>query len=164
MLLAKKNITLRLFTGFLLTVTLLALAACSTVSTDVDHDEAREEADHEESEHNSHHEDAEPEHAHDARIPNEGVSIRILDPEDGVSYAEGDEVMVEVDVTGFALGEDGKHWHIYVDGTSWAMVVGGQTTEILSGLEPGERKIEVFLTGGDHVELQDGDSINIMID
>jgi hypothetical protein len=34
----------------------------------------------------------------------------------------------------------------------------------LRGIEPGEHKIEVHLAGGDHIELEDGDSITVFVD
>jgi hypothetical protein len=159
-----KSSTRYLIIGFVLMISIVFLVACSSSSTDADDEATTEEMEHEESEHESEHDEEESEHDEEERIPNDGSSIRILDPTDGATFAEGDEVLIEVNVSDFALGEDGNHWHIYVDGTSGAMVVGGRTTEALRGLEPGERKIEVYLTGGDHVELEDGDSITIMVE
>jgi hypothetical protein len=106
----------------------------------------------------------EMDHEEKNRVPNEAASIHVLSPNEGATFSEGDEVRVEVEVDQFALGEDGNHWHVYVDGVSWGMVTGGRTNEVLRGLEPGEREIEVYLAGGDHIELEEGDSINISIE
>jgi len=106
------------------------------------------------------------EHEHDeGRIPNpDGATVSIVSPTDGATFAAGDEVIVEVQVENFALGEDGSHWHVYVDGTSWGMVTGGNTTQSLRGLESGEHDIAVYIAGGDHIEFEDGDSIHITVE
>jgi hypothetical protein len=98
---------------------------------------------------------------HGDRIPNEGAVIRIVSPADGATFAAGDEVVVAIETENFPLGEG--HWHIFVDGESWGMVEGGNTDEVLRGLEPGEREIEVVLSTAEHVELEEGDHITIHI-
>lgn len=120
----------------------------------------------EEGEHNDEHSMEEIEHEHDEeRIPNpDGAAVSILSPADGATFAEGDEVIVEVQVDNFALGENDNHWHVYVDGTSWGMVTGGNTSQSLRGLEAGEHIVEVYIAGGDHIEFQDGDSITITVE
>jgi hypothetical protein len=104
------------------------------------------------------------EEEHGERIPNDGAAIRILSPADGAAFAQGDEVPLEVQVDGFVLGEDGNHWHIEVDGSTYSMVTGGDTGEIIRGLEPGEHEIEVLLANGEHQDLQDGDAITITVE
>lgn len=127
--------------------------------TDMDHEDMgdqdmtdMEEMDHEhEDEHN--------------RIPNEGgATITITSPEDGTTYGTLDQVLVEVKVENFALGEDGKHWHVYVDGVSFGMVMGGNTDQALPGLEPGEHEVSVFLSLGTHEEYEDGDSVTVVVE
>ena len=61
------------------------------------------------------------------------------------------------------MGEDGNHWHVYVNGSSWGMVMGRNTSEIVRGLEPGEHQIEVYLSLESHEELEDGDGVTITI-
>jgi len=107
-------------------------------------------------------------HEHDdqtvERIPNPGgAAIRIISPADGDEFAEGDQIIVDVEVGNFTLGEDGNHWHVYVDGTSFGMVVGGNTDQALSGVEPGEHEISVHLANGDHEEFIEGDSIVVIV-
>lgn len=152
----KKNLLLTLF----LIVSLALLAACGSDSSSNanTNTEDGEEMEHEEEEHGEHEHDEE-------RIPNpDGAAITLLAPEDGATFAEGDEVIVEVQVENFALGENDNHWHVYVDGTSWGMVMGGNTSESLRGLEPGEHEIEAYIAGGDHIEFQDGDSVHITVE
>ncbi len=147
----------------------LFLAACSSsggaepaVEDTVTEDEDHEDADHE------HEEDEDHEHdeneAHD-RIPTEGgATISITSPEDGATFNTLDQVLVEVTVENFDLGEDGNHWHVYVDGVSYGMVMGGNTDQALPGLEPGEHEISVFMSIGSHEEYEDGDSVMIMVE
>lgn len=101
---------------------------------------------------------------HSQRIPNpHGAAVSITAPADGTTFAAADEVLVEVNVENFDLAQDGNHWHVYVDGSSWGMVTGGNTDQPLRGLEPGMHEISVFIAGGDHIEFEDGDSIMITI-
>ena len=98
------------------------------------------------------------------RIPNEnGAAIRITSPEDGATFSAGEQVVVEVEVENFDLGVNGNHWHVYIDGSSWGMVMGENTDQPLSGLEPGEREISVFMSIDTHEEYEDGDSVTITV-
>ncbi len=63
----------------------------------------------------------------------------------------------------FELDMETNHWHIYVDGTSWGMVIGEDTSQVLQGLEPGEHRVEVYLSIDMHRELIEGDAITINI-
>lgn len=138
------------------------LAACASLGAAPQATEPAMEMDHDEGQAGDHDHQAE---AHDqpVRIPNDGASIRIVEPPGGTRVSADEDVLVEVEVEGFTLGEDGKHWHIYVDGTSWGMVMGEDTTQALSGLEPGEHEVSVFLSVGSHEELEQGDSITISV-
>ena len=44
------------------------------------------------------------------------------------------------------------------------MVTGGDTDQALRGVELGEHLIETYLAGGDHIELEDGDTITIVVE
>jgi hypothetical protein len=160
-----------LLLGAVLVLVLALFSACSAGSSgndgSMDEGGEMEEMEHEEDgEHmeEGEHEEDEHEHTEDERIHNEGATIHIVSPGDGATFAEGEEVIVEVEVENFALGEDGSHWHIYIDGTSWGMVTGGDTDQALRGLEPGELLIETYLAGGDHIELKDGDAITVVVE
>ena len=157
----KNNLTpfWRLF-GLLFTV--LLFVACTSAggsepAADEGTMEEMEEMDHEEMDH-----EHEAEHN---RIPNEGgATITITSPEDGETFGTLDQVLVEVDVENFELGEDDNHWHVYVDGVSFGMVMGGNTDQALPGLEPGEHEVSVFLSIGTHEEYEDGDSVTIVVE
>lgn len=156
-----------LFLGVILVLALALFSACTAASSggdgsmeeasEMEEMEHEEEGEHEDGEHE------EGEHSEE-RIPNDGATIRILAPADGATFAEGEEIVVEVEVENFALGEEGSHWHVYIDGASWGMVVGGDTNQALRGVEPGERLIETYLAGGDHIELEEGDSITVLVE
>lgn len=126
---------------------------------DMDH-EHEDDADHE------HEDDADHEHEHEnmERIDNAGAVIRITSPADGSTFGSDEDVIVEIEVENFTLGEDGSHWHIYIDGASWGMVSGQATSQVLRGVDPGEHELAVYLAGGDHIELADGDAITITIE
>ncbi len=100
-----------------------------------------------------------------ARIPNEGgAAISILSPEDGSTAQFGEQIIVEVAVENFDLGDEGKHWHIYIDGNSWGMVMGQNTEQALTGIDPGEHEIAVYMSIESHEEYEDGDQIHIVVE
>jgi hypothetical protein len=160
----KKNLLLSLFLIF----SLLLFAACSSDGASNSNSEGEENTteENENMEEGEHETEHEMDHEHDeGRIPNpDGAAVSILSPADGATFAAGDEVIVEVQVENFTIGEDGNHWHVYVDGTSWGMVEGGNTSQSLRGLETGEHVIEVHIAGGDHIEFEDGDTIHITVE
>jgi hypothetical protein len=143
-----------------LAVLTLALAACTPApasSPEAEHTEEHvEEGEHAEDEH------GEEDHEHGDRLPNEGAVVRIVSPADGETIAGG-EVVVEIETENFVLGEDGQHWHVYLDGESSGMVGGGDTEYVLRAVEPGEHTIEVYLGLGTHEELEDGASVTITV-
>lgn len=103
-------------------------------------------------------------HEHGERIPNEGGSaIRITSHSDGDMVNHGEDIVIEVEVENFTLGEEGSHWHVYVNGESFGMVVGGTLFQALTGLAPGDQEISVYLANGDHEEFIEGDTIHIMV-
>jgi hypothetical protein len=121
-----------------------------------------EEMEHdEEAEHSDEHEHDEDESLE--RVPNNSAAIDIVSPAEGATFNAGDEVAVEVEVENFTLGE-GNHWHIYVDGSSWGMVMGENTDDTLRGLETGEHEISVYLSIDTHEELEDGDTVTIVVE
>lgn len=163
----KLNGKLILFVVLLFTFVLAgcgSAAATETLSEDMEEMELGDEMEHEDGEM----EMEEGGHDHDegadvARIPNDGGVISIQSPADGASFAANESVPVEVAVANFALGNEGSHWHVYVDGVSWGMIVGGDTSHVLQGIEPGEHLVEVYLALGTHEELEEGDTITITV-
>jgi hypothetical protein len=139
----------------LMAAALLVIAACTSEGSNsgTNRDATGNNAEHED----------EAEHEEGAvTVPNNGAIIRIVSPADGATFAEGDEVTIEVEVENFEL-VDGAHWHILVDGGSWGMVMDGHLDQTLRGLEVGEHEIAVFLAGADHIDLEEGDSIHITV-
>lgn len=129
----------------------------SETSHESDHDH---ELDHDhESDHDHEHGDDEAE----GRIANEGALVRITSPADGATFRAGEQIIVEIETENFELGKDGNHWHVYVDGSSWGMIIGANQNEALSGIEPGEHEISVYLSIDTHEELEQGDSITITV-
>jgi hypothetical protein len=72
-------------------------------------------------------------------------------------------VIVEVATENFPLGENNNHWHVYVNGASWGMIMGGNGDYPLSGLEPGTHEIAVYMSIATHEEYATGDSITITV-
>ena len=156
-----KNTLFRLWLILALLVAGLFLAACSSAGgSEPAADETMESMDDEDMEDTDHEHEDEVE-----RIPNEGgASIAITSPANGDSFSTLDQIIVDVDVENFELGVDGSHWHVYVDGVSFGMVMGGNTDRALPGLDPGEHEIAVFLSLGTHEEYQDGDSVTVVVE
>ncbi len=128
-------------------------------------DESMEEMEHSDGDDHSDHSDhSDHDHEDSARIMNEGATINIMSPATGDTFAFGEQVLIEVEVENFELGADGNHWHVYVDGSSWGMVLGGNLDQPLVGLEPGQHMIETYLANGDHEELMQGSSIMIVVE
>jgi hypothetical protein len=162
------------FLLFVLLVTAV-LVGCSPAGSGVVEPTAAPEAGEEEGEVEHGHEEGETDHEHaegededhdhsSGRIPNEGAVIRIVSPADGALFTTADEVLVEVETENFDLSAEGKHWHVYVDGVSYGMIVGGDTDHALRNLEPGEREISVYLSIETHEEMEDGDAVIITVE
>lgn len=153
-----KNTPIRFWLVLSLLLAGLFLVACTSSEDSMD------EMDH------SDMEEMDDEHDHDHeetpnRIPNEGgASITITSPQEGDTFNTLDQIIVEVDVENFVLGEDGNHWHVYVNGVSFGMVMGGNTDQPLPGLEPGEHEISVFMSIDSHEEYEDGDSVTVIVE
>jgi hypothetical protein len=97
-------------------------------------------------------------------LPNNGAVIELVAPADGDVFGTADEVLVEVETENFDLAAVGNHWHVYVDGASYGMIVGGDTDHALRNLAPGEHEISVYLSTETHEELEDGDAVTITIE
>lgn len=171
----KKWISILMMLGLLFLVAACAPAGSEPASDEMESmeemDEEMEEMEHDDDEmDHSEMEDMEHDHAdHDhgddqARIMNEGALIEITSPATGDTFTVGEQVLVEVDVENFELGVDGSHWHVYVNGDSWGMVLGGNEDQPLTGLPAGQHMIETYLANGDHEELMQGDSVMIVVE
>lgn len=109
-----------------------------------------------------HTEDNEHEHGSDRLDPGD-ASVRITSPADGTVLSEN-SVLVNVQTTSFTLGEDGNHFHLYVDGAEQGMSQGSSTSMMAIDLAPGEHMIEVVLTNGEHQELDATDMVTVQYD
>lgn len=161
----------RLLTVFILMATLLFAAACSASgaqepTTDETPNEAEHDDNHEHEEGDHAHEDADHDESEPhGRIPTEnGAVIRITSPTNGAVFQQGDQIVVEVETENFDLLQEGNHWHVYVDGSSWGMIMGGSANHVLNGVEPGEYEISVYMSIATHEEYEDGDSVLIMVE
>ncbi len=94
--------------------------------------------------------------------PNNGAEVHIITPADESSFKSSDSVPVTIDTIDFIIGEDGNHWHIYLDGTP-IMVMGGYTF-VLQNLSAGPHDIEVYLSNGQHEDLEQGDRVTILVE
>ena len=161
---------------FRVLLTLLAallLVACGSHEGSHNGDTAVDEAHTTHTEHNDHNDDHDShdhDHDHDGhshdhgdRIPNDGAAVRITAPAGGETFARGDQVIVEIETENFALGEDGNHWHVYVNDENWGMVMGANYSEVLRGLTPGEHEISVYLSIDTHEELEEGAAVTIIV-
>jgi len=156
----------------LLLVGLLFVAGCNASGSQepAAEETQSEEGVHEEDADHDHEDGEHEEEAHDetephGRIPNEnGAAIHIITPTDGGTFQHGEQILVEVETENFDLSQEGYHWHVYVDGKSWGMVMGGNSDFPLSGVEPGEHEISAFLSIPSHEEYEDGDSITVTVE
>lgn len=94
-------------------------------------------------------------------VPNDGAEVRITAPANGAIIKSSDNVPVTIETTDFTIGEDGNHWHIYIDGDP-IMVMGGNTF-VLQNLSAGPHDIQVYLSNGHHEDLEQGDSVTILV-
>jgi hypothetical protein len=147
-----KHMTFRLLLSL---VAVMLLAACGTA--DHGHSNGHEGDGHE------HTGTGDSMSGHGDRIPNNGAVVHIVAPAAGETFAQGDQIVVEIETENFVLGEDGNHWHLYVNGESWGMIMGANNTEVVRGLTPGEHEISVYLSIYTHEDLEDGDAVTVII-
>ena len=99
------------------------------------------------------------------RLSNDGASILIVSPASSSVHPAGREIEIVISAENFELGgEANNHWHIYVDGESWGMIFGGETSHKLFGVAPGEHEVSVYLANAEHVEYEEGDSIRLVVE
>lgn len=83
----------------------------------------------------------------------EGLSIRIIVPEQHSQWTAGNTYLVQVETQGFDTA--GDHWHLYLNGQLKAMVGGGRTEYQLrlpEDLAEGEHEIKVTISNSSHKE------------
>jgi hypothetical protein len=75
-------------------------------------------------------------------------SVRIVQPADSVVY--GSAVTIVIEAENFDVTSEGRHWHLWINGTLHGMVY--QPTAIID-LEPGSYQICASLGNTDHADL-----------
>jgi hypothetical protein len=95
-------------------------------------------------------------------VPNDGAEVHIASPANEAIFKSNDTVLVTIETVDFTIGEEGNHWHIYLDGNP-IMVMGGYTF-VLQNLPAGQHDIEVYLSNGHHEDLEQGDKVTILVE
>lgn len=114
--------------------------------------------------HSHEHDDGHEGHGDAAeRVPNEGRVVRIISPANGDTFAEGEEIEIEIETENFDISEEGNHWHYYVGDGGATMITDGMDDRIRD-LEPGEHMLKVFIAGSDHLEFEEGDAVMITVE
>ncbi|MCP4425962.1 MAG: hypothetical protein GY803_15830 [Chloroflexi bacterium] len=106
--------------------------------------------------------DADHDSAAQQFVPNDGAEVRITSPADGASFKSDANIPITIETTNFTIGEEGNHWHIYLEDKA-IMVMGGETF-VLQNLAPGDHEIDVYLSLGTHEDLENGDKIRIIVE
>jgi hypothetical protein len=70
-------------------------------------------------------------------------------------------VIVRVETTNWPLGEEGHHWHLYVNGKEQGMSQGNSPALQARDMQPGENVVEATLSNELHQELDAIDKITI---
>lgn len=83
-------------------------------------------------------------------VPTPSGTIEITSPQDDASVPAGD-VMVQVKVDGITLGQNGAHWHLYLDDKMISMVTGGATSATVN-LAPGDHTLKATIADDTHGE------------
>ncbi len=90
----------------------------------------------------------EPTHFYTGGTP----AVRIVSPQDG-DVLNDSSVIVQVETTNWLLGEDGRHFHLYVNDQEQGMSQGNNSLVQVRDLQPGDNSLEVVLSDGQHQEL-----------
>ena len=102
-----------------------------------------------------------PEDGHNhERIPANGAAVKIIAPQHN-AVLDRDNVIVRVETTNWPLGEEGHHWHLYVNGKEQGMSQGNAPALQARDLQPGDNLIEVTLSNELHQELNTTDMIAV---
>ena len=99
-------------------------------------------------------------HAQGNRLDAGDALIKIVSPQDG-AVLKANAVIVRVETLNWPLGEQGHHWHLYVNGAEQGMSQGSSPAVQARDLRPGENTIEVVLSNDLHQELNATDTIDV---
>jgi hypothetical protein len=99
-------------------------------------------------------------HEHGERIDANGAAVKIIAPQHN-AVLDRDNVIVRVETTNWPLGEEGHHWHLYVNGKEQGMSQGNAPALQARDLQPGDNLIEVTLSNELHQELNATDMIAV---
>ncbi len=99
-------------------------------------------------------------HDHGDRIDANGAAVKIVSPAPN-AVLDRDSVIVRVETTNWPLGEEGRHWHLYVNGKEQGMSQGNSPALQARDLQPGENTFEVTLSNELHQELDATDKITV---
>ena len=102
-------------------------------------------------------------HDHGERLPANGASVKIISPLHN-AVLDRDTVIVRVETMNWPLGEEGHHWHLYVNGKEQGMSQGNSPALQARDLQPGQNIIEATLSNELHQELDAIDRITIHYD
>ena len=97
-------------------------------------------------------------HAQGNRIEAGDALVKIVSPQDG-DVLKSNSVIVRVETLNWPLGEEGHHWHLYVNGAEQGMSQGNSPALQARDLRPGENTIEAVLSNDLHQELNATDMI-----
>ncbi|HTP08634.1 MAG TPA: hypothetical protein VMP08_10310 [Anaerolineae bacterium] len=99
-------------------------------------------------------------HAQGNRIEAGDALVKIVSPQDG-DVIKNNSFIVRVETLNWPLGEQGHHWHLYVNGAEQGMSQGNSPALQARDLQPGENTIEVVLSNELHQELNATDTISV---
>jgi hypothetical protein len=102
----------------------------------------------------------EADHDHGERIDANGAAVKIIAPQHN-AVLDRDTVIVRVETTNWPLGEEGHHWHLYVNGKEQGMSQGNSPALQARDLQPGDNIIEAVLSNDLHQELNATDMIAV---
>ena len=103
-----------------------------------------------------------PDQMDGAPLDANGATVKILSPANGAMLHDT-SVLVKVQTTNLALGTNGAHFHLYVDGSVQGMSEGSSNSIMAHDLTPGDHELQVVLANGLHQELNATDQIKINV-
>ena len=101
-------------------------------------------------------------HDQSERIAANGAAVKIVAPQAGAVLHDSNAI-VRVETVNWPLGEEGRHWHLYVNGKNQGMSQGNSPALQARDLLPGENMIEVVLSNQLHQELDATDKVTVQV-